>query len=422
MSIKYFDIIDENIKSKILEYLTYKNINSIKTLNKNFSIFLKKYQNYKLKYEINKTFITNDIKKFINNKLYSQGYFLENIFDKPKNIFINISKFYRNLIEVYLINEDLEYELILTKDVDVLNRIEYLYYGGEIYIFFQEKFIKYNLLKKKWSYHKIINEFNYIYTKYEILNNKIYIVQSFWDPHSNYTSCPLAILDEYNIINKLDISTKYIVPRRFHAIAQFEGKLWIAGGINDNNYLSSVEVFDEDRNKWIFCNNMNKARVNFKLFVYDNNLYAVGGDNCEIRNDIQISNSTKSPENFFDNESINSFRSCIDEDLLKLGEKQQIIFLNSVTTIEKFDNIEKKWNIITQLNIDSTYFNISLVNNYIIIYNKNILSNEIFINNLLEEYYKETSYNASYNASYIFDIKKCKWIDNANLKKYLHFL
>jgi hypothetical protein len=370
MVIKYFNIIDENIKSKILEYLTYKNVNSIKTLDKNFSNFLKKYQNYKLSYEINRRFITNNIKETIYKKLYSQSYILENIFDKSPNIFINNSKFDNNLIEVYLINEDFEYKLILTNDVDILNRIEYLYYGGEIYIFFKEEFMIYNLLDKKWSYHKIINEFNYLYTKYELLNNRIHIVQSFWDPRNNLTSSPLAILGENKTNSKLDISTKNIIPRKFYAIAQFEGKLWVAGGIDDNNYLSSIEVFDEDKNVWTLCYNMNKARINFKLIVHDNNLYAVGGD------------------------------------------------VNSITTIEKFDVIERKWNIITQLNVNSTNCYISLVNSYIFVCNKNILSNDNFKNNLLEEYYKEKVYSTTY----IFDINSEQWNKNIDNKILLPFI
>jgi hypothetical protein len=374
MIIKYFNIIDENIKSTVLQYLTYKNINSIKTLDKNFNNFLKKYQNYKLSYEINNTFLTDNIKKTIYKKLYSQSYILENIFDKPPNIFINICKFDDNLIEVYLINEDLEYEIIFTKSIDFSNRFEYFYYGGEIYIFFEEKCIKYNLLKKKWTNHQIkLSTFDkkYIYRKYEILNNKIYIVQSFWNINNNLISYHLTILDEYYIGKDLDISTKNIVPRRFHAITQFEEQLWVAGGIDDNNYISSVEVFDNEKNIWNLCNNMNKARINFKLIVHDNNLYAVGGD------------------------------------------------INCITTIEKFDNINRKWYLITQLNVDTTMSYISLINNYIIVCNKKSFSNPDYINNLLEEYQQEKQYK---NKTYIFDIIKCTWINSEDLKKFLHFL
>lgn len=374
MSIKYFNIIDENIKSKILEYLSYKNINSIKTLCKDFSKFIRKYQNYKLKHELNQKFLTHDIKTIINNKLYSQSYILENIFDKAPNIFINICKFYDNLIEVYLINQDLEYEIIFTKSIDFSDRFEYFYYGGEIYIFFREKCIKYNLLKKKWTNHQIkLSTFDkkYIYRKYEILNNKIYIVQSFWYLNNNLIPYHLTILDESYIGNDLDISTKNIIPRRFYAITQFEGQLWVAGGIDDNNYMSSVEVFNEKKNIWTLGNNMNKSRINFKLIVFDNNLYAVGGD------------------------------------------------IDCITTIEKFDNIDRKWYLMTQLNIDTTISYISLINNYIIICNKTSFSNPDYINNLLEEYNREKQYK---NKTYIFDIKKCKWIDSEDLKKYLHFL
>jgi hypothetical protein len=140
----------------------------------------------------------------------------------------------------------------------------------------------------------------------------------------------------------------------------FNDKLWVAGGKHENEYLNDVEVFDFKIGIWKEqINKMNRKRVDFKLEVINNNLYAIGGD---------------------------------------IGYNDLLI------TIEKYDNYNNNWNIITSKNIISFY-------SYVVLKNKIFL----FTNNLNE-------YNKVYCE--IYDIINNIWIntdinidffENANL-------
>ena len=76
----------------------------------------------------------------------------------------------------------------------------------------------------------------------------------------------------------------------------FEGKIFVCGGADWNwDHLSSVEYFDPEIGTWQVENEqMTKARYNYSLFVYDDELYAVGGDGLNKNTTIEKRNkSTK---------------------------------------------------------------------------------------------------------------------------------
>jgi hypothetical protein len=72
---------------------------------------------------------------------------------------------------------------------------------------------------------------------------------------------------------------KLNTPRSYHASISFEGRMWVAGGIDDDAYdLSRVEVYDAVSKKWEVAQSMTKRRYDFDLLVVRGELYAVGGD------------------------------------------------------------------------------------------------------------------------------------------------
>lgn len=59
----------------------------------------------------------------------------------------------------------------------------------------------------------------------------------------------------------------------------FEGRIYIAGGLNDQVMENSVEMFNPTDNSWTFIQPMSSARTSFSLCAYGNCLYALGGNN-----------------------------------------------------------------------------------------------------------------------------------------------
>ena len=58
----------------------------------------------------------------------------------------------------------------------------------------------------------------------------------------------------------------------------FKKKIWLAGGHDDDdNVLSSVEVYDAATNRWERAPDMIEGRTLFNLVVVEDELYAVGG-------------------------------------------------------------------------------------------------------------------------------------------------
>lgn len=71
-----------------------------------------------------------------------------------------------------------------------------------------------------------------------------------------------------------------------YASAQFEEKMYVAGGKSDvDTNLSSVECYDIRENKWTELSEMNHPRENFALVPYKGYLYAIGYDKTIERYD-----------------------------------------------------------------------------------------------------------------------------------------
>ena len=68
-------------------------------------------------------------------------------------------------------------------------------------------------------------------------------------------------------------------PRYGPGVAALDGKIYAVGGINnDDDYLSSAEVFDLQTNAWTKLAPMRSRRKGFQLVAAQSKLYAVGGE------------------------------------------------------------------------------------------------------------------------------------------------
>ena len=65
--------------------------------------------------------------------------------------------------------------------------------------------------------------------------------------------------------------------RRGHGAAALAGKLYVAGGTDDERVLRSVERFDPITNAWEQLAPMLTARVGCSAAVLDGELYVAGG-------------------------------------------------------------------------------------------------------------------------------------------------
>ena len=79
------------------------------------------------------------------------------------------------------------------------------------------------------------------------------------------------------------LKSKMLSPRVGHTSASINGTLYIAGGQfadsdSTTSSASSVEVYDNDSEKWVRGPSMIAERIWFRLLVIQDTLYAIGGD------------------------------------------------------------------------------------------------------------------------------------------------
>ena len=326
------NIYDNYLIEIIFDYLLNIEIGYLKCIDKKFLNDIIYYQKNKIKKLLKNNFFSEFNKNIINNNSYkdifiSDTKIIEEIYDRSFTVIIGISKINKKNISIYFLkNNNFELEYILSINIDYFDKlynIECLYLGGDIYFITNKNIIKYNLLTKNLIKNSLNHhDYNKIKSliKCTVYNNEIYILQSYWDIiNDKYNSYPLCKLLYHNnsYENYLyNLSTNLNKSRRFHGFSVYNNQLFVAGGVNGNNCLNSVEIFNDEKQVWEKQKNgMVKNRSHFKLTVIEDDLYAIGGD----------------------------------------------FPINNIS-IEKYDNKNKIWNIVTYSN--SNFYNSTIINRY----------------------------------------------------------
>jgi len=111
------------------------------------------------------------------------------------------------------------------------------------------------------------------------LNDKLYIIGGY-DFHTTEYSDAMFTLDLER--NKwIEHDARLRAGRSSHAAVTFQNKIWVAGGILDGQYCEgneTVEIFDPNVGYWVTGPALNQRRFRLRLFVVNDELYAVGGD------------------------------------------------------------------------------------------------------------------------------------------------
>ncbi|CAH1130998.1 unnamed protein product [Ceutorhynchus assimilis] len=73
------------------------------------------------------------------------------------------------------------------------------------------------------------------------------------------------------------------VARAYHGICSYEGKVYLVGGFDGNEYFNTVRCFDPLVHKWTDCACMYYSRCYVSVVLCMNKIYALGGYNGRIR-------------------------------------------------------------------------------------------------------------------------------------------
>lgn len=342
----------------IYDHLTNQEVGLLQLVNKNIHNNILIYQKYLINQLLKNNYYSIFIKNIILNNRYQYNYIcnseiIEKLNEKSIIYILGISYYSTHcslLYKLYFNKYFQEYRFvpIIKSHMNYFNKhrgIQLIYLGGELMFIMHNKIKIYNILTNHWYNYNIIgyNENSIQCNKVCcVYNNQIYVTQSYWNGDNEfkkYSSFPLSILefDDCKFILKIfSLSSMLLKSRMGHSMIAFNNKLWVAGGKHEDEYLNDIEIFDFKLGIWkIQISKMNRKRINFKLEVIENELYAIGGD---------------------------------------------IDYNDLLITIEKYDNIKNKWIIITSKSI-------------VIYHSYVVLENKIFLfTNDLEEYNKVICY------------------------------
>ena len=121
------------------------------------------------------------------------------------------------------------------------------------------------------------NEFSAV-----IVGKNVFIMGGFKEVNDSYQT--LSTVSIYNVRTKVWIEGPSMIDKRrsFGAFVSSDNTIYVIGGSNDNDYLSSVEMLKcNKRGKpigvWEALPPINRARNGVKAAVIDDKIYAVGG-------------------------------------------------------------------------------------------------------------------------------------------------
>jgi hypothetical protein len=167
----------------------------------------------------------------------------------------------------------------------IYNKGEIISIGTKKYIDESESIEIFDTLQQKRTLLKIKSPENFYRSTIAIFDDKIFIIGGV--RYNNGIPIFSKLIHELNGDSRETLqarSTKLIIGRYYASSIEFHDKLYICGGVAEHNRLNSVEVFNPLDGAIEIDGNMIKSRINFSLFIYDNEIYAVAGDmaGCDI--------------------------------------------------------------------------------------------------------------------------------------------
>ena len=206
-----------------------------------------------------------------------------------------------------------------------------------------------------------------------------------------YTGC--GTVEWFDIFSQKWILMNSILPNRLHhtTASIFDNKIFVFGGAIKISYgwihSDKIYVLEKHSQTWNLFSHLSEARVYASSIFYQDNFYICGGQNRgnEPQKSVEIFNPIT---RLIRRENMNKARInphlCIYEDELYAigGEKSNIENL----TIEKRDKITKKWEILATLNEDRYLCSISLIGSKIYIFGGGY-NEENFSNRYIWNYY-----------------------------------
>uniref|UniRef100_A0A8C3L607 Influenza virus NS1A binding protein n=1 Tax=Chrysolophus pictus TaxID=9089 RepID=A0A8C3L607_CHRPC len=102
----------------------------------------------------------------------------------------------------------------------------------------------------------------------------------------------LSSVERYNPENNTwTLMAPMNVARRGAGVAVHDGKLFVGGGFDGSHAVSCMEMYDPAKNEWKMMGNMTTPRSNAGITTVANTIYAVGGfDGNEFLNTVEVYN------------------------------------------------------------------------------------------------------------------------------------
>jgi N-acetylneuraminic acid mutarotase len=106
-----------------------------------------------------------------------------------------------------------------------------------------------------------------------VVEGKIYVIGG-----TNENNEPLSTVEVYNpLTNEWASKMSMITPRSGFATAVFNNKIYVFGGSTGSGYTGNTEVFDPEANSWEPAASLPTPRAALTAAVVDNCIYVIGG-------------------------------------------------------------------------------------------------------------------------------------------------
>ena len=184
----------------------------------------------------------------------------------------------------------------------------------------------------------------------------------------------MGINSASNTMFKLKINQKLLkwVPaasmqeqRTAFASAVFRNVLYVTGGRNEKNTISSTELYDPVLNSWQIGGHLNQSRCGHALVANNNYLFVIGGksDNCYLHSmeQLELGNGVwkltapmLKPRHNFAAVYCNGF-------IFAIGGQSGTENETTTNSVEKFDQVKNRWSFVKSMNIARSAFSATVL-------------------------------------------------------------